>query len=80
MNATAKPYDLSGKRIWVAGHRGMVGSAVVRRLEREDCTILTCGRDSVDLTRQAAVEDWLAEHRPQAVVLAAGRVGGIHAS
>ena len=45
-------YPLNGKRIWVAGHRGMVGSALVRRLERENCTILTAGRDVCDLTRQ----------------------------
>ncbi|KJS38401.1 MAG: hypothetical protein VR70_10140 [Rhodospirillaceae bacterium BRH_c57] len=80
MTAANNPYGLAGKRIWVAGHRGMVGAAVVRRLEREDCTVLTCDRDSVDLTRQATVEDWLTKHRPQVVVLAAARVGGIHAN
>ena len=53
MNPT---YDLSGKRVLVAGHRGMVGSALVRRLASEDCTVLTLGRDTVDLRRQAAVE------------------------
>ncbi|MGC2856367.1 GDP-L-fucose synthase [Novispirillum sp. DQ9] len=73
-------YDLSGKRVWVAGHRGMVGSALVRRLAGEDCEVLTAGRERVDLTRQAAVEDWLAEARPQAVFVAAARVGGIHAN
>ncbi len=73
-------YELSGKRVWVAGHRGMVGSALVRRLGSEDCDILTVGRGSVDLTRQAEVEDWMAEARPQAVFLAAARVGGIHAN
>jgi GDP-L-fucose synthase len=58
----------------------MVGSAVVRRLSSEDCEILTVDRSSVDLRRQSEVEDWMAEYRPQAVVLAAGRVGGIHAN
>ena len=72
-------YDLSGKRIYVAGHRGMVGSAIVRRLEREDCEILTAPR-SVDLREQAMVRDWLGEQRPDATVLAAARVGGILAN
>ena len=58
----------------------MVGGAIVRRLAREDCEILTVRRGEVDLTRQAETEDWMAEHRPQAVFLAAGRVGGIHAN
>ena len=73
-------YPLAGKRIWVAGHRGMVGSALVRRLEREDCTVLTAGREEVDLLRQAAVEQWLAASRPDAVLVAAARVGGILAN
>lgn len=73
-------YDLAGKRIWVAGHRGMVGSAVVRRLEREQCEVLTAGRSQVDLTRQAEVETWLAHNKPDAVVLAAAKVGGILAN
>jgi len=73
-------YELAGKRVWVAGHRGMVGSALVRRLRSEDCTVLTVGRENVDLTRQAEVEDWMAAARPQAVFLAAARVGGIHAN
>ncbi len=73
-------YPLAGKRIWVAGHRGMVGSALVRRLEREDCTVLTAGREEVDLLRQTAVEQWLAASRPDAVLVAAARVGGILAN
>ncbi len=73
-------YDLTGKRIWVAGHRGMVGSAVVRRLEREDCEIITAGRDAVDLIRQAEVEAFMAEARPDAIVMAAAKVGGILAN
>lgn len=62
-------YDLSGKRVWVAGHRGMVGAALVRRLARENCHVLTVPRAEVDLTRQAEVEAWMAETRPQAVFL-----------
>lgn len=73
-------YELKGKRIWVAGHRGMVGSAVVRRLASEDCEILTVGRDAVDLRRQAEVEAWVEGNRPDAVVLAAAKVGGILAN
>ncbi|MBV7380629.1 GDP-L-fucose synthase [Maritimibacter sp. DP4N28-5] len=71
---------MSGKRVWVAGHRGMVGGAVVRRLEAEDCEVVTAGRDVVDLTSQADVRDWMAEARPDAVVMAAAKVGGILAN
>ena len=75
------PFDLAGKRIWVAGHRGMVGSAVVRRLATENVgEILIAPRADVDLTRQAQVEDWVAAARPDVVVLAAARVGGIAAN
>ena len=73
-------FDLSGKRVWVAGHRGMVGSALVRRLAREDCEVITVGRESVDLKRQAEVEDWVGEARPDVVFLAAAKVGGILAN
>lgn len=73
-------YSLEGKRIWVAGHRGMVGSAVARRLSTENCTVLTAGRETVDLTDQAAVKAFFAQAKPDAVVLAAARVGGIHAN
>ena len=73
-------FPLSGKRVWVAGHRGMVGSAIVRRLASEDCDVLTVGRETVDLTRQAEVEEWMAEHRPEVVFLAAAKVGGILAN
>jgi len=73
-------FPLGGRRIFVAGHRGMVGSALVRRLAQEDCRILTVGRDAVDLRDQAAVDRWFDEHRPEAVLLAAARVGGIHAN
>lgn len=73
-------FDLSGKRIWVAGHRGMVGGAVVRRLANESCEILTAGRDVVDLADQAAVRTWISRERPDAIVLAAAKVGGILAN
>ena len=73
-------YSLSGKRIWVAGHNGMVGRAVVRKLEKHDCKILIAARDEVDLTRQGEVEVWLANNKPDAVIVCAARVGGILAN
>jgi GDP-L-fucose synthase len=77
---TDAPYRLAGRRVWVAGHGGMVGAALVRRLAHEDCEILTVGRAEVDLRRQSDVEAWLADVRPQAVVMAAATVGGIQAN
>ncbi|MBR0554500.1 GDP-L-fucose synthase [Ciceribacter sp. L1K23] len=71
---------MSGKRIWVAGHRGMVGSAVVRRLTSENCEIVTAGRETVDLRRQVDVEAFFKDVQPDAVVLAAAKVGGIVAN
>lgn len=73
-------YSLAGKRVWVAGHRGMVGSAIVRRLAGEGCTILTATHAELDLRDQAAVRRWIGEQRPQVVFLAAARVGGILAN
>ncbi len=73
-------FDPKGKRIWVAGHRGMVGSAVVRRLAQSGCELLLAGREQVDLVRQDSVNAWMAQARPQAIVLAAARVGGIVAN
>ena len=74
------PFDLADKRVWVAGHRGMVGSAVVRRLAGERCEILIVDRMTVDLTRQAVVERWMSDSKPDVVVLAAAKVGGILAN
>jgi GDP-L-fucose synthase len=73
-------YALAGKRVWVAGHRGMVGAAVARQLERENCTVLTVGHDRLDLRDSTAVKAWMAAEKPQAVVLAAAKVGGIVAN
>jgi GDP-L-fucose synthase len=71
-------FDVSDKRVWVAGQHGMVGGAMMRRLEREPCVLLhDPGRAGVDLRRQSEVEDWMASQRPQIVFLTAGRVGGI---
>lgn len=73
-------YDLAAKRVFVAGHGGMVGAALLRRLAPEPVELLTETRAKLDLTRQAKVEAWLAAHRPQVVVIAAARVGGILAN
>ena len=82
-SATAKPaplYDLRGKRVYVAGHKGMVGSALLRRLACEGCTLLTAERGDVDLVRQHQVLTFFQQARPQAVFLAAAKVGGILAN
>jgi GDP-L-fucose synthase len=73
-------FDLAGKRVFVAGHRGMVGAAIVRRLQRENCIILTAERRELDLTRQDSVERWMAAYRPEAIFAAAAKVGGILAN
>jgi GDP-L-fucose synthase len=73
-------YPLGGKRIWVAGHRGMVGAALLRRLAAEDCEIVTAQRGEVDLRRQDQVERFMSGARPHAVILAAAKVGGILAN
>jgi GDP-L-fucose synthase len=74
------PFDLRDKRVFVAGHRGMVGSAIVRRLLGEECEVMTATREELDLTRQDAVDDWFAERRPDAVFMSAAKVGGILAN
>ncbi len=79
--ASASPhYALAGKRVWVAGHRGMVGAALVRRLGQERCEVLTAPRGEVDLVRQADVERWMSATRPDAIFMAAAKVGGILAN
>ena len=73
-------FPLRGRRVFVAGHRGMVGAAVARRLEREGSEVLTIGREDLDLRRQAEVERWFATAKPDAVIVAAATVGGIFAN
>ena len=81
LDADREPYALAGKRVLVAGHRGMVGAALVRRLAVENpAAILTAGRSELDLTRQVEVEAFMRDHRPDAVFVSAARVGGIHAN
>lgn len=72
-------FSLAGKRVYVAGHRGMVGAAIVRRLASEDCEVLVSER-ATDLREQALVRQWFAANAPDVVVVAAARVGGIHAN
>ena len=76
----AKLFELAGKRVYVAGHNGMVGSAIVRRLKAMPCEVLTAARDEVDLERQDQAEAFLAARRPDVVIVAAAKVGGIHAN
>lgn len=73
-------FELDGKRVWVAGHRGMVGSALVRRLTQENCEIILAGRERLDLARQSEVESFLRNEKPDVVVMAAAKVGGILAN
>ena len=73
-------FPLAGRRIWVAGHRGMVGSAIARRLSSEGCDVLSAGRAELDLTDQAETYAWMAANRPEVVFLAAAKVGGILAN
>jgi GDP-L-fucose synthase len=73
-------FSLDGKRVWVAGHRGLVGSAIMRRLATEGCQLLTAGHDELDLCNQSAVDEWILTHKPQAIVLSAAKVGGILAN
>ncbi|OYU53621.1 MAG: GDP-fucose synthetase [Alphaproteobacteria bacterium PA1] len=76
----AQPFDLTKKKIFVAGHRGMVGAAIVRRLSGEDCTVLTASRAELDLRSQADVRAWMQANAPDVVILAAAKVGGIFAN
>ena len=73
-------FDISGKLIFVAGHRGMVGSAICRNLAFRGITPLTASRQDVDLTDAGAVANWIKEQRPEVVIIAAARVGGIFAN
>jgi GDP-L-fucose synthase len=80
MSSSVDIFDLSGKRVYVAGHTGMVGSAIVRRLERENCDIIAVSRRECDLRNSEEVDGLLSRAKPDAVFLAAGKVGGIYAN
>lgn len=73
-------FELTGKRVWIAGHRGMVGSALTRRFAKENCQLLLVEREQLDLRRQQAVEEWVGINSPEVVVIAAAKVGGIGAN
>ena len=73
-------FELQNKTIFVAGHNGMVGSAICRALQQLPVNILTTNKDKLDLANEAAVKSWMAQYRPDAVILAAARVGGIFAN
>ena len=80
IQTTFNNFSLSGKRIFVAGHTGMVGSAIVRLLNNIDCEILTVSSQELDLKQSSKVDKWFDDHRPDAVFLAAAKVGGILAN
>ncbi len=67
------PFDLAGKRVYVAGHKGMVGAALVRRLGAEACQILTVDRTALDLTHQANTDRWINRTKPHVVIVAAAK-------
>ena len=73
-------FDLAGKKIWIAGETGMVGHAALQRLHRENCIILSVPHEKLDLTQQSATMEWLADHKPDVILMAAARVGGIGAN
>ena len=73
-------FPLSGKKVWVAGHSGMVGSAIVRRLAGEDCRILVADHATLDLKRQDATDAFVSREKPDVVIVAAAKVGGILAN
>jgi len=77
---SAELFHIDGKRVYVAGHHGMIGSAIVRRLRKEPCELITAERDQVNLERQVQTEEFLAASKPDIVIVAAARVGGIHAN
>src|SRR6266478_10228442 len=74
------PLSFAGRRVWVAGHRGMVGAALTRALARENAVLLTVTRDELDLRRQSETEAWIQRQRPEFIFMAAARVGGILAN
>lgn len=80
MSAAQRRFELTGRRVFVAGHKGMVGAALLRRLAREPVRLLTAARGQLDLARQAETEAWMREQRPEVAIVAAAKVGGILAN
>ncbi|MBA8837751.1 GDP-L-fucose synthase [Ochrobactrum sp. RH2CCR150] len=80
-DVTAEPvYSLAGKKVFVAGHTGMVGSAILRRLHGTDCDIITAAHSALDLTRQGPTENFITGRKPDVIIIAAAHVGGILAN
>ena len=79
-NLTTPIFSLTGKKIYVAGHNGMVGSAIIRRLKKIDCDCLTVNSSDLDLMKINDVDNWFKENKPDVVFMAAAKVGGIHAN
>lgn len=73
-------FPFENKKIWIAGHNGMVGSAIMRSLENQKCELITINRESLDLSRQDETQDWIATQKPDVIFMAAAMVGGIHAN
>ena len=73
-------FDLADKKIWIAGETGMVGRAALQRLHHENCIILSAPHEKLDLTQQSTTMEWLADHKPDVIIMAAARVGGIGAN
>ena len=73
-------FSMADKKIWVAGHNGMVGSAILRRLKTESCSVVTVGREELDLRDQSEVQSWMGDNKVNVVILAAAKVGGIFAN
>jgi GDP-L-fucose synthase len=80
MSAVEKIYSIDGKKVWVAGSSGMVGGAIVDRLRQRDCEVLTSSSKDLNLINQSDVQDFLSDQRPDCIVLAAAKVGGILAN
>lgn len=74
------PFQMENKKVWIAGHRGLVGGAIAKRLSREACRIITIDRDALDLRDQIGVKKWLEKEKPSIIIVAAAKVGGILAN
>ena len=74
------PFQIENRKVWIAGHRGLVGGAIAKRLSRENCSIVTIDRNELDLRDQIGVKKWLEKEKPSIIIIAAAKVGGIFAN
>ena len=74
------PFQMENTKVWIAGHRGLVGGAIAKRLSRENCSIVTIDRNKLDLRDQIGVKKWLEKEKPSVIIVAAAKVGGILAN